>query len=151
MNTGSYNIGGSVGTASGLLFIGAFVRIRQVRHVRKQGSVTNLLCDEQDPGRSLNQSEKEITSMKQRIYNFFAAITLTAAGLALTGCQQTAPAPAGSAPATTTTSTQAPPPSSTTESTTTKSTEVKPADPDNPDAGAVKQTTTDSTTTKQKN
>ncbi len=71
--------------------------------------------------------------MKSHTYKYFAVMMLTAAGLTLAGCQQT-PAPA-SAPATTTT--QAPPPSSSSvESTTSKSTEVKPADPANPDAGS---------------
>ena len=116
--------------------------------MQKQGSATNLLSEEQGQLRSFNGSGKEITSMKSHTYKYFAVMMLTAAGLTLAGCQQT-PAPA-SAPATTTT--QAPPPSSSSvESTTSKSTEVKPADPANPDAGAVKQTNTESTTVKQKN
>jgi hypothetical protein len=76
---------------------------------------------------------------------YLAAITVTALGLTLSACQQAPPA-ASPAPTTTTIETPAP---TTTESTTTKSTEVKPADPANPDAGAQK-TTTESTTVKQK-
>jgi hypothetical protein len=80
-----------------------------------------------------------------------SSLSLFALGTLTTACQQSpAPAPAST---TTVVPTQAPSstPSSTTESTSkTQSTEVKPADPSNPDSASQKTTTSDSTTVKQK-
>jgi hypothetical protein len=92
--------------------------------------------------------KKIFNEMKPTVFvRNFAVSALVIAGLGLTGCQQSPP-PA----AVTTPPQQSPPPTTSTDSTTTtKSTEVKPADPADPDAPpAVKTTTTESTTVKKK-